>query len=1525
MGRRIRIRRLARGLGIAAGVIIGLVVVLTAVVFVRPAREAALREILEIASNSLPGTLSYESASWPGLSRLELIAVAWQDEETEFATADRIAVDVDLPALLRKDLHVRALALQGVSADVPRIEAALPAQDAEDPATTDADGPTFPREGSIPGLPSIAVDSLRLEVSRLAAGENMTFELSLSLAVDTQNDHAPVLAIRSLDAAWIERDWTVRSDGFEFAVASGEFSGRIEAALAELVALDLMLESPELRAFRLTAVERESTDRLLVIDGEFDQRPNGLVTAARFNLDLEIPASSRIDSLISRPGAVAPLDRFGRVLVEAEGDVTLEGELEATARIGISGSDWPGGFEARLRQRAAETLVDEFRLFDEGVTVSGSANHAPGRYSASVEGELTSIAFLERLGYAEEVPDDLRLHLELDLESAGNLVRPDILLRGSAASAGLDSLDLAASGTVEGAESDLLVAARALVREQLAIGIDARVRDLEQPKVHLAPIRVRDSLTRLDRSGAGIPDSPNLRIDAGSQIYAADELRVTGGLGELVIDGQVSRAEGGRGSLQVRWPVPPEALELLGFTEDARDSLLAPTWSRDGFPGIDLTFEIEPEARGASIDMSLALPAPWTALPGLAPEAYEVEPLRGSATARWEQTSNWIALLDFAETAWLDSAFVHLHGFESRAVLDSMLVRGGPVRATAAATLDSSRVDGKFQLDLHSHPALNLVAPDLPPDLEFLMNLRAGIQGDPAAPDARAKLLASARSAALRLPLISVEAEVIEGVPESARIEIPERAQVGQLAIERAMIAAHPEDPQGGLFPLGMAAEIAGDVIWTQLARIDSVGSAWTVRTDSLRLGTRGHVLESLQPFTFEISPADSTLRLDGMRLAGEPGKVDASFDFGPGRAQADVELHLDASIPSAFVQMPARMMPTGYHLVATGNEDDLEASLWIEGIKLGARNDIVARIDSRRDDDQVSVQVDARDELGRIAQGELTLPMKTDLVARHFAWHGGPLEGKVQIDSLPLPYRIGGSDGLSSYLLGARDESAPLADALLFLGGTGEQPVVGARVEVGFPQIEELSEDRIQLGVIWIGREGDPASLDLFDAASLDRMRETLPHGGVAAIGALRRGDQNLAAIRGAFPLAPDAASPIPQFRPEDRVVFEIKAEPLRLADWQAVLPRGTEIGGELWMTAQGDGPLDDFPVEASIRMEELRYRQSFGNAATINGRIDVSGRSSAPVIRGTVKVPNALVRLPEAERNLHPVEGDARLWKLGLIRRDEFAALDSLEVEWGWAFEAEDSIPDTEPRLTLAEATELDVKVEIPNSFWIRGQGLEVQLAGELHLELRNGVPVVVGELRAVSGQLEVVGARLQLDRGVVTFYDGDTSNPGLDLELSRDIGDVRVVVRVTGTALEPRLAFDSEPAMSQSDIMSYLVFGSSASDLDGAQTQLLQDQAAAALSQFAAPMLENELTQSLGISMMQLRAGENPDEGLSLVVGKYVTPQILLKYEQSLKDRQKYTVNAEYWLSRQLRIETRLSETQSTGIELNWSTDY
>jgi autotransporter translocation and assembly factor TamB len=502
------------------------------------------------------------------------------------------------------------------------------------------------------------------------------------------------------------------------------------------------------------------------------------------------------------------------------------------------------------------------------------------------------------------------------------------------------------------------------------------------------------------------------------------------------------------------------------------------------------------------------------------------------------------------------------------------------------------------------------------------------------------------------------------------------------------------------------------------------------------------------------------------------------------------------------------------------------------------------------------------------------------------------------------------------------------MLDAEIALAGTGREPIAGARLHMTFPEVEELANDRLSLRALWAGPNGDPSTLDLFeDHAEFQALLSELPHGGVAVRGQLERGGKPLAHAYASLPLDQDASSPRPEFGPKAHLRYDVSAEPLRLGEWNALAPPGTELRGEVYLDAQGDGPVEELPIDATLRLAKARFEQSFGSSATVDGEITIGGTSAAPDIKGRLRVPSALVRLPDHSRELHPVKGEARLWDLPGMSPDRFAALDTLQIDWGWSFASEDTteVENEEPILTLAESTKLDVNVEIPNSFWIRGRGLEVQLAGELHLELIDGVPRVVGELRAIGGSIEIAGARLRMDNGTVTFYGGDTADPSLDLRLSRSEGEVRVYVNVTGTAQEPNIEFDSDPSMSQADIMSYLLFGGPTDGLDGAQTQLLQDQAAAALSQFASPLLENELTESLGISMLQLQAGQDPEDGLSLVVGKYVTPQILLKYEQSLKDREKYTVNAEYWLNQNFRVETQLSESQSTGILLNWSNDY
>ena len=120
-----RIRRLARTSRIVLASLMGILLVLFVAILLRPVREQALDEVLRIASRSLPGALVVRDANWPSLSRLEFEGVDWRENGVSLALVERVVLDIDLGALTRKDIHVRALVLRGVQADITRISASF--------------------------------------------------------------------------------------------------------------------------------------------------------------------------------------------------------------------------------------------------------------------------------------------------------------------------------------------------------------------------------------------------------------------------------------------------------------------------------------------------------------------------------------------------------------------------------------------------------------------------------------------------------------------------------------------------------------------------------------------------------------------------------------------------------------------------------------------------------------------------------------------------------------------------------------------------------------------------------------------------------------------------------------------------------------------------------------------------------------------------------------------------------------------------------------------------------------------------------------------------------------------------------------------------------------------------------------------------------------------------------------------------------------------------------------------------------
>ena len=115
---------------------------------------------------------------------------------------------------------------------------------------------------------------------------------------------------------------------------------------------------------------------------------------------------------------------------------------------------------------------------------------------------------------------------------------------------------------------------------------------------------------------------------------------------------------------------------------------------------------------------------------------------------------------------------------------------------------------------------------------------------------------------------------------------------------------------------------------------------------------------------------------------------------------------------------------------------------------------------------------------------------------------------------------------------------------------------------------------------------------------------------------------------------------------------------------------------------------------------------------------------------------------------------------------------------------------------------------------------EGFNTLLKGNVRVALKNSIDLrAEGEIRADQGYYLVQGSRLEITRGRLIFK-GPPDNPDLDMLALRTIrgsqrledyvDEVKAGVVVTGTVRTPLVRLYSQPTMTESDILSSILFG-------------------------------------------------------------------------------------------------------------------
>ena len=431
------------------------------------------------------------------------------------------------------------------------------------------------------------------------------------------------------------------------------------------------------------------------------------------------------------------------------------------------------------------------------------------------------------------------------------------------------------------------------------------------------------------------------------------------------------------------------------------------------------------------------------------------------------------------------------------------------------------------------------------------------------------------------------------------------------------------------------------------------------------------------------------------------------------------------------------------------------------------------------------------------------------------------------------------------------------------------------------------------------------------------------------------------------------EAPSPASLPTPGSPLNGNVKAHVEDLNVWGAWLPPGWRLGGELRTDLALSGRWGDPKLTGELTATKLAIRNALegvyghdgdaairltGDQAQIE-RFHLQGGNGELSLTGSARlgaVPLAKLQLQARQFQLLGridrkivTSGDLALQlgadaikvdgKMGIdeglfdLSKGDAPSLDSdVEVVDATAPAADDGadaaaagVPKT------GRATQINLAVDLGDHLQLRGRGIDTTLKGALQITSPGGVLAVRGSVRTAGGQYVAYGQKLDVTRGEITFT-GPVSDPRLDILATRPNLDVVVGVAITGTALAPHVKLMSEPDMSDSDKLSWLMLGRAPETVGGADTALLQ-QAAMALLAGEGEAPSDQVLKRLGLTDFAVGQKADADNVKQTVVtlGRQVSKRIYVGYERSV------TAAAGNW---QLiyRIAQRLTVRAQAGVD-------
>lgn len=292
----------------------------------------------------------------------------------------------------------------------------------------------------------------------------------------------------------------------------------------------------------------------------------------------------------------------------------------------------------------------------------------------------------------------------------------------------------------------------------------------------------------------------------------------------------------------------------------------------------------------------------------------------------------------------------------------------------------------------------------------------------------------------------------------------------------------------------------------------------------------------------------------------------------------------------------------------------------------------------------------------------------------------------------------------------------------------------------------------------------------------------------------------------------------------------------------------------GRLQLSGQFDPTVGEFDL--NIEGQEFQAANTREIQALISPELDIHFEPGLVRVGGRITIPKAYLSPPQGGGNGRVAVSE----DVVIVRAPE----DRVQEEEG--------VPGVKVFASVRIILGDDVRVE--------AGGFKGNIQGNLLVEQTPTLaPRGTGSIQVQTGEYRIYGQDVEIQRGRILFGGGPINNPGLDLQVAREVGDVTAGARVRGTINTPELQLFSDPAMPDSSILSYLLFGRPPDARSGSENELLL-KAALALGLGGGNLVTQKLSDAFGLDYFRFETGDEPTDA-SLVIGKYLSPNLYVSY--------------------------------------------